>query len=513
MKFVSIATKGIKETVRDRKGLAMLLVFPMTFMLVFGFAFGAGEDISTPHKIVVLNHDEGTVLAYDNGEEMNFGENFTEILRNLTYENSTVNLFKIQNATDAEAEDLLMRREIPCIVIIPENFSDAMRAMINATIRKEATSAIGEMMVGGFESTGNDTNMTNMFGGRLMFYDETGTLHRNGTLLENGTYYENGNYYENGTLLADAEYFMEMFGFNVTNQTGFGGAMFRNQTIPEVNNITSTVIIKGDTGYIEFGMTQGILRGVLDRYVEEVKKHVRADVGEQFNRPETRDKFVFTEVAGVSGTEAFTTFDYQAPGIIVFALLLLVVGVASTLAREVEHRTLERLKITKMKSFDLLFGTLIPWALIAIAQVFILFLVAIAMGYHWQGGITTIALAIMIGIIGGISSISLGLLVAAFSRSEKHAENLGMLVAVPMSFVVGAFFPLPRAVIGEFFGRTFQAYDVLPWAHTVNALRSVLTFGSGLGDVVYDIVMMAVLTVVLFVLGVICFSKTRLRAE
>lgn len=513
MKFVSIATKGMKETVRDRKGLAMLLVFPVTFMLVFGFAFGAGEDASTPHKIVVLNHDEGTVLAYDNGEEMNFGENFTEILRNLTYENSTVNLFEIQNATDAgaEAEDLLMRREIPCIVIIPENFSDAMRAMINATIRKEVTSAIGEMMVGGFESMGNVTNMTVMRG--LMFYDETGILHRNGTLLENGTYFENGHYYENGTLLADAEYFMEMFGFNATNQTGFGGFMSGNETIPGVNNITSTVIIKGDTEYIEFGMTQGILRGVLDRYVEEVKKHVRANVSEQFNRSETRDKFVFTEVEGVSGTEAFTTFDYQAPGIIVFALLLLVVGVATTLAGEVEHGTLERLKITKMKSFDLLFGTLIPWALVAIAQVFILFLVAIAMGYHWQGGITTIALAIMIGIIGGISSISLGLLVAAFSRSEKHADNLGMLVAVPMSFIVGAFFPLPRAVIGDFFGRTFQAYDVLPWAHTVNALRSVLTFGSELGDVVYEIAMMLVLTVILFVLGVICFSRTRLRAE
>ena len=455
MKFVSIATKGIKETVRDRKGLAMLLVFPMAFMLVFGFAFGAGEDVSTPHKIVVLNHDEGTVLTYGNTpEEMNFGDKFTEILRNLTYENSTVNLFEIQNATDAEAEDLLMRREIPCIVIIPENFSDAMRAMINAMIRKEVTSLIGEMMVGGFESMGNDTN-----------------------------------------------------------QTGFGGAMSGNQAIPEVNNITSTVIIKGDTGYIEFGMTQGILRGVLDRYVEEVKKHVRANVSEQFNRPETRDKFVFTEVEGVSGTEAFTTFDYQAPGIIVFALLLLVIGVAGTLAGEVEHGTLERLKITKMKSFDLLFGTLIPWTLIAIAQVFILFLVAIAMGYHWQGGITNIALAIAIGIIGGISSISLGLLVAAFSRSEKHAENLGMLVAVPMSFLVGAFFTLPRAVIGDFWGKTFQAYDVLPWTHTVNALRSVLTFGCGLGDVVYDIMMMAVLTVILFVLGVICFSRTRLRAE
>ena len=88
-----------------------------------------------------------------------------------------------------------------------------------------------------------------------------------------------------------------------------------------------------------------------------------------------------------------------------------------------------------------------------------------------------------------------------------------MLVAVPMSFIVGAFFSLPKAVIGEFFGRTVQVYDVLPWTHTVNALRSVLTFGGSFGDVVYDITIMIILTVILFVLGVICFSKTRLRAE
>jgi len=245
-----------------------------------------------------------------------------------------------------------------------------------------------------------------------------------------------------------------------------------------------------------------------------VRSKAKEEVSGYFDAAEQiPNNFVCSKVKGIAGTESFTTFDYQAPGIIVFALLLLVVGVAGRLAREVEHGTLERLKITKMKSFDLLFGTLIPWALIAIAQVFILFLVAIAMGYHWQGGITTIALAIAIGIIGGISSISLGLLVAAFSRSEKHAENLGMLVAVPMSFIAGAFFTLPRAVIGDFWGKTFQAYDVLPWAHTANALRSVLTFGGSFGDVVYDITMMIILTVILFVLGVICFSKTRLRAE
>jgi ABC-2 type transport system permease protein len=135
------------------------------------------------------------------------------------------------------------------------------------------------------------------------------------------------------------------------------------------------------------------------------------------------------------------------------------------------------------------------------------------MGFSWQGGIPSIGLAIIIGIIGGIACISLGLLIAAFAKSEKHAGMLSPIIAVPMSFIVGSFFPLPKAVIGKFFGRTFQIYDVLPWTHTVNALRSVLTFGSGFGDVAYDIAMMIVLTIILFIIGVACFSRTRLKTE
>ncbi|NOR77396.1 MAG: ABC transporter permease [Methanophagales archaeon] len=477
MKFVSIATKGIKETVRDRKGLAMLLVFPMAFMLVFGFAFGGTEGENTPHEIAVLNYDTSTVLYHNNTtEQMNFGNNFTQLLKELKYEDSDVHLFHLNNVSEERAEDMLSDRDIVCIVIIPANFSNAMRAVINDTVRTEITSNIGEMMVG--------MNVT-------------------GWNATTGTYYFD---IENNTLYLDGE---------PVNTTSFGFESYpANYRLPVVENITAELIIKGDTGYIGFGMAQSILSGILEQYENEVRSKAKEEVSGYFDAAEQiPNDFVYRKVKGIAGTESFTTFDYQAPGIIVFALLLLVVGVAGTLAGEVEHGTLERLKITKMKSFDLLFGTLIPWALIAIAQVFILFLVAIAMGYHWQGGITNIALAIAIGIIGGISSISLGLLVAAFSRSEKHAENLGMLVAVPMSFLVGAFFTLPRAVIGDFWGKTFQAYDVLPWTHTVNALRSVLTFGSGLGDVVYDITMMIILTVILFVLGVICFSKTRLRAE
>jgi len=92
------------------------------------------------------------------------------------------------------------------------------------------------------------------------------------------------------------------------------------------------------------------------------------------------------EVQSIPGTQTFSLFDYMVPGLIVFALMLQVSVVAGSLVREVEIGTLDRLKLSKVWSFDLLFGTFIVWSLITVAQVLVLIAVAIVLGYHHQGG-------------------------------------------------------------------------------------------------------------------------------
>ena len=127
----------------------------------------------------------------------------------------------------------------------------------------------------------------------------------------------------------------------------------------------------------------------------------------------------------------------------VFAILLLATTVAAILTREVESGTLLRLKLSKMRSFDLLFGGLIPWSLVAGAQVVILLVVAIILGLHWQGSFYSIILAIFIGIIAGIASISLAMIIASFAKNDRQAANLGTLIVVPTTFLTGSFFPPP----------------------------------------------------------------------
>jgi ABC-2 type transport system permease protein len=156
---------------------------------------------------------------------------------------------------------------------------------------------------------------------------------------------------------------------------------------------------------------------------------------------------------------------------------------------------------------------LLTWIIIAVAQILLLLGVAVALGFSWAGGANSIGLAVLVGIIGGIASISLGLLLAAFTTNERQAAQLGVLIAVPVAFLTGAFFPLPNEILGTAFGTTFQVYDLLPWTQVADALRQVLIYGSGFGAVAVYVGFAIVLTAILFVVGVIAYSRVRLRPE
>ena len=143
MRFVAIASKALKERFRDRNGLAMQLLFPAVFMLVFGLAFGSsGVGKSRPYEILVINKDAGTLDQQ--GMMHSYGEELLDLLAEATYQNSTTNLFTLANATEEDAREMLTDRKVNVVVLIPEDFSVAIESMINATVRGILTSLVGE---------------------------------------------------------------------------------------------------------------------------------------------------------------------------------------------------------------------------------------------------------------------------------------------------------------------------------------------------------------------------------
>lgn len=400
MKFTSIAVKDFKELIRDRRGLFFILLFPIFFMLIFGFAFGGTGQSNTLQNIVIVNHDQGAVTSVG---EINYGDKLITILNTTKYPNTNDKTFNITLANESQAQSLIELGTVNAGLIIPANYSKSVVSLQALSSGQSSSSA----------------------------------------------------------------------------------------------NVTSTPIIEGDEGYMGFGVSQASLSVVLNAYQQDLAKEPNN---------------INIKVQGVPGTQNYSEFDFLAPGMMVFAILLLATTVAAILTREVESGTLLRLKMSKMRSFDLLFGGLIPWSLVAGAQVVILVAVAILLGLHWQGGINSIILAIIIGIIGGVASIALAMIIASFAKNDRQAANLGTLIVVPTSFVVGAFFQLPQEYV-TVFGHTFLIYNILPWTHTLDALRSVLIYGQSLSSVAYQIESSIILTLILFAIGVVLFSKTRLGAE
>ena len=467
MRWVAITKKSGKEIMRDKGALFFSLLFPAIFILIFGFAFGSFTGGNTTYNIAIINLDEGIVL---NDTSINHGDNFANILTSMSYLDSnggnTTHIFDIREGlSEKEAQELVEEQDLVAYIIIPRNFSQAVLAE-NARYVQHAISDSFEKIYSD-QYTGNGTNASKMM-----------------------------------------EQFMADMTENGNGNTGF--------MLSANVNVTTNVIIQGDPGSSSYFSVSGIIRGSLEAYVDNSGKIALAMSTQSFPveiDPGSQEPYVIMEDRALEVSD-LSTFDYQVPGIIVFALLMTTTSVCISLSREESKGTLTRLKLTKMNSFDMLFGNTIPYTVIAVVQLLILLGVALFMGYQFHPD-ANIFLALFIAIWGCLATVALGLILSAMAKNEDQAGYLGPMVAVPLSFLTGAFFSLPTITFTENFlgtGKAFELFDWLPWTQCSKALTKTMTYGASFGDVLVEIVIMIILTAVLFTLGVVLYHRKRLRA-
>lgn len=203
-------------------------------------------------------------------------------------------------------------------------------------------------------------------------------------------------------------------------------------------------------------------------------------------------------------------FDVYAPGIIIFALLMIVPQTAMLVAREVRWRTLRRLRITRLNVWELLGGISLAQMVVAIAQVIILFVGALVLGFHNQG---SLSLAIVIGLAVSFSAIGLGLIVACFSENDSQAANLGGTVAMLQVFLSGAFFQLPPMTVFTLAGHQIDLFDIFPATHGFSALQQVLTYGADLKEIGFRLGATLILSLAYFAVGVMVFQRRQMQSS
>jgi len=208
------------------------------------------------------------------------------------------------------------------------------------------------------------------------------------------------------------------------------------------------------------------------------------------------------------GTGTMSDFDFGVGGIVIFGLMFLMVTTATVMVRENVTGTLRRLQLTGAGAGVLLPGVTLSQMAAAAVQVPVTFGAAVAMGFQSNG---SLLLAMVIGLLVALSAVGVGLIVACFARNDGDATNLASVALVPMVFLSGALFPMPAVPLFTVGGQTVELYDLLPATHAAEAMRQVLIFGAGAGDIAYELGMMTLLSVLLLAMGVALYQRLRLQ--
>lgn len=232
-----------------------------------------------------------------------------------------------------------------------------------------------------------------------------------------------------------------------------------------------------------------------------------ADGLDRFARQETGRTALLdlTEVPlGASGSR--TEFELYVPGVLVFAIGLMMFAAATALAQETEAGTINRLVRTPISAAGLLGGITVVQVLVGLAAGLVSLGTAVLLGFRSSGPLW---LALPIWVLTSLSVIGLGLLVAAFTSSVAQAFLVANFPFGLFMFLSGTMFPVRGVPLFSVAGHEVNLLDVLPPRHAVNALTSVFSFGST--SIGYELVMLTVLSVGYFLLGAWAFHSRHLR--
>ncbi len=210
----------------------------------------------------------------------------------------------------------------------------------------------------------------------------------------------------------------------------------------------------------------------------------------------------------LGASAARSEFEIYVPGLLVFAVIMLVFQAAMMIAREVESGTLRRLQITRVTAFEYLGGASLGLCLTGVVSVMLTFAVAMAVGFRSQGPLW---LALLVGALTSLSMVGMGLIVAAFSRTVTQAFLIANFPLAFCMFFTGVMFPVGRVDLFTIGGRVIGLFDLLPPTHAVAALNKIFTLGAGLEQVYFEVGALAVLTGLYYAFGVWLFQRIHLK--
>jgi ABC-2 type transport system permease protein len=211
---------------------------------------------------------------------------------------------------------------------------------------------------------------------------------------------------------------------------------------------------------------------------------------------------------GYSGKRS--EFELYVPGLMIFAIIMMMFTASATIVREPEAGTLERLKISNLGAFQYLAGISLVQLIIGIISLLLTLWTAEALGYEVIPG--TFGFILLVGFLTSLSMISFSLIVASICRSIKDVAIIGTFPLMLMMFFSGAFFPLGGGRLFTLGPYTLHMNDLLSPTWAVDALNKVLIKGLDIRDTIPEMLAILALTILYFIIGVMAFRRRHMKA-
>jgi len=193
--------------------------------------------------------------------------------------------------------------------------------------------------------------------------------------------------------------------------------------------------------------------------------------------------------------QAVRYVDWLFPGILAMNMMFsCLFGVGYVVLRYRKSGFLKRLHATPLSAFEFLSAQVLSRLSLIIFVTAILY-VAIAAIIHFHSA-GSIALLLLLAVLGSLSMIALGLTVAARFASEELVGGLLNLLTWPMMLLSGVWFSIegsPRWVQ--------WAADIFPLTQVIDAARAVMLEGAGIGRITPNLIYLAVTTLVFLAFG------------
>ncbi|HOT77324.1 MAG TPA: ABC transporter permease, partial [Candidatus Wallbacteria bacterium] len=194
--------------------------------------------------------------------------------------------------------------------------------------------------------------------------------------------------------------------------------------------------------------------------------------------------------------------NYIVPGLIAVIMTVISAMITSlTIAREWERGTMEQLISTPVRGRELIIGKLIPYVTIGYIDVFISVIMGVLLfKVPFHGSYLTL---FIMGSIFLIGAMSFGILISIAGKSQLIANQLSLLTAFLPAFLLSGFaftienMPIVLQIMSQFF----------PATYFVKILKNIFLKGVGFEILFYDMAMLSIYCLVLFVLANKKFKK------